>query len=48
MKKIIIILGSIILGCYIFTMLLGDENNSFKNLQKQVIEQELNCYEENP
>ncbi|QSX05473.1 hypothetical protein JYG23_12420 [Sedimentibacter sp. zth1] len=44
MKKLIIILGCIVLGCYIFTMLLGDQDTSFKNLQKEVFEQEESSY----
>lgn len=48
MKKMIIILGCILLGCYIFNLLVGSDPSSFKNLQKQVMEQEIQSYSTAP
>lgn len=48
MKKMIIILGCILLGCYIFTLILGDNSSSFKNMQKKVMEYELESYSQIP
>ncbi|QSX04915.1 hypothetical protein JYG23_09445 [Sedimentibacter sp. zth1] len=46
MKKIIIILGCIILGCFIFEMLLGDDDTSYKSVQKNLMQIQLNYYQE--
>ena len=40
----IIILGCILLGAYIFFLLLRDNDSSFKNTQKKVFEYEINSY----
>ena len=44
MKKIIIILGCILLGCYIFTLILGDNATSIKGLQRQVMQTQIESY----
>lgn len=46
MKKIIIILGCIILGCYIFNMLISDDSDSLKTLQKNVMQTQIDNYRE--
>ena len=48
MKKMIIILGCILLGCYIFTLLLGDQSTSLRNMQRHVMEKEIQNYHSNP
>lgn len=44
MKKLIIILGCIILGCYIFIAILGNQDTSFKSLQENLFKQEEQMY----
>ena len=48
MKKMIIILGCILLGCYIFTLLLGDQSTSLRNMQRKVMEKEIQSYHSSP
>ncbi len=48
MKKMIIILGCVLLGCFIFTLILGDDTSSIKNVQKKVMEYELESYSQIP
>lgn len=48
MKKMIIILGCILLGCYIFNLLLGDQLTSLRNMQKEIMETEIQSYHSNP
>ncbi len=48
MKKMIIILGCVLLGCFIFTLILGDDASSVKNMQKEVMEYELDSYSQIP
>ena len=43
MKNIIIILGCIILGCYIFNLLLNDEG-SIKQTQGKLMERQVEGY----
>lgn len=36
MKNLIIILGTVILGCFIFQMMITDENSLYKTVQKHM------------
>ena len=45
MKDLIIIIGTVILGCMLFTMIAGDRN-SLKSAGKQVMEDNIRAYEE--
>ena len=44
MKELVIIVGTIILGCLIFNMIAGD-GNSLKNASKNVMENTIQSYE---
>lgn len=46
MKELVIIVGTILLGCIIFNMIVG-EDNSLKSEGKKVMEQTIQMYEEN-
>lgn len=43
MKNLMIIVGTIILGCLIFNLIVGDNEGSLKNESKRVM---LDCIEE--
>lgn len=45
MKELIIIIGTIILGIILFSMIAGDEN-SLKSTSAEKMEQLLNMYQE--
>ena len=45
MKELIVIVGTILLGCIIFTMIAGEEN-SLKEISSKKIEQMMDYYEE--
>ncbi len=45
MKDLIIIIGTILLGCIIFTMIIGD-HNSVKSASKNAMEKQIEIYQE--
>lgn len=44
MKQLIIIIGTIILGCMIFNMMVGDSSGSLKNVSLGVMEKAMEEY----
>lgn len=44
MKQLIIIIGTIILGCLIFNMMAGDASDSLKNISLDVMERAMEEY----
>ena len=44
MKQMIIIIGTIILGCLIFNMMAGDASDSLKNISLDVMERAMEEY----
>lgn len=44
MKQLIIILGTIILGCIIFSMMAGDSPDSLKNISLNAMERAMEEY----
>jgi len=47
MKKLILILGGILLGCFIFGLLLNDDS-SIKSSAKKVMQYEIDQYQQIP
>ncbi len=47
MKKLILILGGILLGCFIFGLLLNDDS-SIKSSVKKVMQYEIDQYKQIP
>lgn len=45
MKELVIIIGTIVLGCLIFNMIAGDEG-SLRSAGSQVMEKTIKMYEE--
>lgn len=45
MKELVIIIGTILLGCLIFNMIAGDED-SLKSVSAGVMEKTIKIYEE--
>ncbi|MBK5253204.1 MAG: hypothetical protein JJE03_01830 [Peptostreptococcaceae bacterium] len=43
MKNLVIIVGTIVLGCLIFDLIVGDNEGSLKNESKEVM---INCIED--
>lgn len=48
MKKIIIIVGEIILGVFIFMLILGNDTTTLKGSTKQLMENQILNYKTNP
>lgn len=48
MKKMILILGCIMLGAYIFGLILGDSPDSMKSLESEFMQQQLDNYRPEP
>ncbi|MGN1334352.1 MAG: hypothetical protein ACI4U1_04470 [Anaerovoracaceae bacterium] len=46
MKQLIIIIGTIILGCMIFNMMTGDSPDSLKNVSLKAMERAMEEYGE--
>ncbi|MEF9921717.1 MAG: hypothetical protein RR313_07050 [Anaerovoracaceae bacterium] len=46
MKELVIIIGTIILGCIIFSMIASDDN-SLKSAAKGVMQESISTYMEN-
>jgi len=44
MKKLIIILGCILLGSYIFNLLVGDSKTSFKSLEYKLMQEQVDGF----
>ncbi len=44
MKNLIIIIGTIMLGVYIFNMMVGDSPNSLKSMSRQVMLKTIAIY----
>jgi len=44
MKNLVIIIGTIMLGVYIFNMMLGDEEDSLKSVSKKAMNYTLEIY----
>ena len=44
MKQIIIIIGTVILGCLIFNMMAGDDPGSLQNVSLKVMERTMEEY----
>lgn len=44
MKNLIIIIGTIMLGVYVFNMMLGDEDNSLKSVSRKAMDYTLEIY----
>ena len=47
MKQLIIIIGTIILGCLIFNMMAGDASDSLKNISLDVMERATEAFAHN-
>ncbi len=45
MKQLIIIIGTIILGVYIFNMMVGNNPSSLKNISKEIMLETIEKYE---
>lgn len=48
MKKIIVIAGCIILGVYIYNLVLGDDENTLKTQSKKVMQRQIQEYKIEP
>lgn len=48
MKQLIIIFMSIILGIYIYNMILGEDNQTVKSVSGQLIQQQLELQKMEP
>ena len=44
MKNLIIIIGTIMLGVFVFNMMVGDDEGSLKNISKKTMEHTLYVY----
>lgn len=44
MKQLIVIIGTIILGCLIFNMIAGDSPGSLKNVSLNIMERAMEEY----
>lgn len=44
MKNLIIIIGTIILGCYIFQLIVGSSDDSLMNVSKNIMLESVNEY----
>ncbi len=44
MKNLIIIIGTIILGCYIFQLIVGASDDSLMNVSKNIMLESVNEY----
>lgn len=44
MKNLIIIIGTIVLGVYIFNMMVGDEEGSMKNVSQKAMYKTIEIY----
>ncbi|MCI7147778.1 MAG: hypothetical protein ACI4LY_01505 [Candidatus Fimisoma sp.] len=44
MKNLIIIMGTIVLGVFIFNMMVGDGENSLKNISRDVMMKTVENY----
>ncbi len=44
MKQLIVIIGTIILGCLIFNMMAGDSPDSLRNVSLNVMERAMEAY----
>ena len=38
MKELVVIIGTVILGAYIFNMMTGDDEDSLRNISGQIME----------
>lgn len=48
MKKLIIILGCILLGSYIFNLLLSDSDKSLKSVEYRLMQEQVDNFSPNP
>lgn len=48
MKKLIIIAGSIILGAYLYSMILGNDPNTMKSSTEGVMQKQITIYKTTP
>ncbi len=48
MKKLIVILGCILLGCLVSIMILGEDEHTLKNTQKTLFQLEIDRYNKDP
>ena len=46
MKNLIIIIGTVLLGVVIFNMMVGDDENSLKNVSKNIMMETIVFYNE--
>lgn len=46
MKELVVIIGTVILGAYIFNMMTGDEEDSLRNISGQIMERTLMVMQE--
>ena len=44
MKQLVVIIGTIILGCLIFNMMAGDSPDSLRNVSLDVMERAMEVY----
>ena len=44
MKQLVVIIGTVILGCMIFSMMVGDSPGSLKNVSLDVMEKAMEEY----
>jgi hypothetical protein len=45
MKNLIIIIGSILLGAYIFNMMVGNSEDSIKSISREIMVKTIEIYE---
>jgi len=44
MKNLVIIIGTIMLGVYVFNMMVGDDESSMKQVSKRAMEKTIEIY----
>lgn len=46
MKDLIVIIGTIMLGVFIFNMMVGSDENSLKNISRDVMSETVKAFEQ--
>ena len=46
MKNLIVIIGTAILGAFIFNMMVGDDDNSLKSISGEIMKKTIEIYED--